>query len=330
MQNAAMPSTDMTDQIDHFSPVPLYRSALRGDTQRFARAAFDWLRAQVRFDAGMLVTTFADRPGFLDAHFDGFDDVPALMASWRDVAHLDILAPAMLAEPGVARRHDMADPRLAGPRFKPLREHLERFACRRSLCIAQQVPDSPLLTVIILVRRAPDDAGTPAELARLEAIAPAVAESYAGCRSMALARRGPGGMTELCIASVDRHGAYVQTTPAFAQALWAGAPPQDVHLDKEAFRVLKAGKPWAVPGSSLMLHAQPDDDGWLLRLRRRQPADDLTERERQIARRFALGESCPAIARALSLSPATVRNHMSKVYAKLQVSHRAGLIAALD
>lgn len=59
------------------------------------------------------------------------------------------------------------------------------------------------------------------------------------------------------------------------------------------------------------------------------PADlfpELTAREREILRLIADGESNPSIARQLFLSPKTVRNHVSNIFAKLQVSDRAQAI----
>jgi DNA-binding NarL/FixJ family response regulator len=61
---------------------------------------------------------------------------------------------------------------------------------------------------------------------------------------------------------------------------------------------------------------------------RGEPADDaatlseLTEREREILTFLADGESNPAIAARLHLSPKTVRNHVSSILAKLQVADR--------
>lgn len=59
------------------------------------------------------------------------------------------------------------------------------------------------------------------------------------------------------------------------------------------------------------------------------PADlfpELTEREREILRLIADGESNPSIAARLYLSPKTVRNHVSNIFSKLQVSDRAQAI----
>lgn len=56
----------------------------------------------------------------------------------------------------------------------------------------------------------------------------------------------------------------------------------------------------------------------------------LTAREAEIARRYARGLSCKNIARELGLSPATVRNHLSAAYDKLEVSDKATLANLLS
>src|SRR6478735_4601103 len=49
----------------------------------------------------------------------------------------------------------------------------------------------------------------------------------------------------------------------------------------------------------------------------------LTDREREILELIARGHPNPSIARALSLSPKTVANYVSAIFAKLQVADRA-------
>ncbi len=53
---------------------------------------------------------------------------------------------------------------------------------------------------------------------------------------------------------------------------------------------------------------------------------DLTEREREILALIARHETNPEIAKRLHLSPKTVRNHVSNIFAKLQVADRAQAI----
>lgn len=56
-------------------------------------------------------------------------------------------------------------------------------------------------------------------------------------------------------------------------------------------------------------------------------SDALTERQVQIIELVLLGLSNKDIARALSLSPFTVRNHMSLLFRTFQISHRSELAA---
>lgn len=56
------------------------------------------------------------------------------------------------------------------------------------------------------------------------------------------------------------------------------------------------------------------------------PFPGLTTREREVLELMAVGHNSPTIARRLSLSPKTVRNHVSNILNKLQVADRAGAI----
>jgi DNA-binding NarL/FixJ family response regulator len=53
-----------------------------------------------------------------------------------------------------------------------------------------------------------------------------------------------------------------------------------------------------------------------------QPFPDLTEREREVLSLIAQGYTNQAIAEQLVISPKTVRNHISSIFSKLQVTSR--------
>ncbi|SEF36850.1 DNA-binding response regulator, NarL/FixJ family, contains REC and HTH domains [Amycolatopsis pretoriensis] len=59
----------------------------------------------------------------------------------------------------------------------------------------------------------------------------------------------------------------------------------------------------------------------------RAPRPSLTGRERDILRQLAQGLGNKEIARALFISEATVKTHLSRIYAKLEVDTRAGAVA---
>lgn len=60
-------------------------------------------------------------------------------------------------------------------------------------------------------------------------------------------------------------------------------------------------------------------------LRERSPLEELRQREREIALAFARGDSYKEVAKSLSISPATVRHHLRKIYEKLGISDKAAL-----
>lgn len=82
-------------------------------------------------------------------------------------------------------------------------------------------------------------------------------------------------------------------------------------------------------GRAVVVRCQVQQQLLFLRARARCPADALSARELQVARLFAHGHTHKQVAQQLVRAPATVRNHLQAIYAKLEVSNVAGLIAAL-
>jgi DNA-binding NarL/FixJ family response regulator len=85
-------------------------------------------------------------------------------------------------------------------------------------------------------------------------------------------------------------------------------------------RTAAAGKSWVSPGVVGVLLETIRDAG--------APSADsaagqeLTERERLILRMIAEGKDNAEIGREMFISPATVKNHVSNIFAKLQVANR--------
>jgi len=86
----------------------------------------------------------------------------------------------------------------------------------------------------------------------------------------------------------------------------------DLQSDEIAALAAPEGVAALDPGSSLTTSSR---DGW------------LTPREREVLALLAEGKSNPAIAEALYISQRTVTTHLSRLYAKLDVSTRAEAIA---
>jgi len=64
---------------------------------------------------------------------------------------------------------------------------------------------------------------------------------------------------------------------------------------------------------------------WLLWARPKQPIDDFSARTMKLATYFAEGHNHKEIGQMMNIFPATVRNHISIIYKKLQVSNKSQL-----
>ncbi len=81
---------------------------------------------------------------------------------------------------------------------------------------------------------------------------------------------------------------------------------------------------------SVVLRASTCDEFLLLVARQASDIDKLGAREREVALRYARGESHAAIAAALGIAPATVRNHIARCYKRLAVNNKAELARRLQ
>ena len=104
-------------------------------------------------------------------------------------------------------------------------------------------------------------------------------------------------------------------------AAWLGATAPIV---RDALR--RMGTDAARPGGAVARKAGALHDS-LRAAYRNFGASILTEREREVVHLLLQGNSAKAIARALSISPDTARNHLKRIYPKLKVTSQAELFA---
>lgn len=128
------------------------------------------------------------------------------------------------------------------------------------------------------------------------------------------------------------------TAPDVAQTLLAGACGhlrKDASIDEIVRRVRAAALPRRTSVSAARsMNGSSEPDGRLevtaserTRERRRPARVELTTRELEILRLVAAGRSNPDIAAELVISAMTVKNHVSHILAKLQISNRTAAAA---
>jgi PAS domain S-box-containing protein len=208
---------------------------------------------------------------------------------------------------------------LTDPRTVNMRPLLKRYNMVSGWSLALHDVEGQLLGTIGLFhpyRREPDDADWEALSGYADVAAIAMMVDRGRARSGDLR---PSGAAQACVAEPGISGGDVgSVTPALHATLTLGdgsrsfvvtiAPVSAAQDDANA----DAGE-----GVGAM-----DPPAWTGPL----GSEQLSAREREIVNRLLNGDRVPAIARALYLGQSTVRNHLTSVYRKLNVSSQQDLI----
>lgn len=131
-------------------------------------------------------------------------------------------------------------------------------------------------------------------------------------------------------AIADRQGYLRELSPRFVHMLrnewpdWGGSS----RLPDEITASLQGSSEFV--GRRLVLQIAETEGLLFLKSRLKTSSDRLSPRERDIAVRYAHGETYAAIARQLGLSPATVRNYIAQCFRKLQVKSKLELARRLE
>jgi DNA-binding CsgD family transcriptional regulator len=83
-------------------------------------------------------------------------------------------------------------------------------------------------------------------------------------------------------------------------------------------------------GTTITLTASRRSSMWLLWARPKQPIDEFSSRTMKLAAYFAEGHNHKEIGQLMDISPATVRNHISVIYKKLQINNKSQLAQLLS
>lgn len=303
----------------------LYRAARQPNITAFQACALRHLREHVSFDGSIWGAGTSDGSRLNHAHIWQLDlGVLDLINADTD---RNIVKRRCCAEVGVAHRFDGA----------MLRSHPssawmpQQYGFEQVLAIVTVDPVSQLLGSMGLVRRHAHPAFTDQDRRWLELLMPHLQEMLNLSRlSHLLEVRGRRLPVQERMAITDARGVLHIMEPGFAEMMreewpdWIGPqlPPclQAAHGDALDRRQV---------GSSLYVQIEGVVEKLLVRLRRRSPLDGLSAQERAVSTAYARGQSHKEVARELGLSPATVRHHLRRVYAKLCVDDKAALAQRL-
>ena len=188
-------------------------------------------------------------------------------------------------------------------------------------------PVSSLFEFITLWRHDPDKPFDEKERVMKELLTPHLVEAH---RNSRLHHILEGGVIHGMAWAVADYRAYLhEVSSAFVSRIqaewpeWAGSclpePLLNCLSDRCSFQ-----------GRNVVVEISPIEGFYFLEARSLRAFERLAPREREVAESYAQGRTYAEIAAALSLSPATVRNHIAHCFKKLGVTNKSELIHRVD
>lgn len=310
--------------VEDFSKLVLnlHRAAAEMPMEHFQGWALELISQHIQFDAawwGMSATaddSFALHSSYPYKLPENFGDL------WERVRHEDAFARLVSRNPGITVYSDteiFAD-------APHMRAFTEAFDIRQVLCTIDLDKTLDIVTFVVLYRMGAGVPFSEEERAFKQLMMPHLFACWnynriAQISQLRLSNWDPG----FIVAIADRRGVIHHAGPNFAQLMREEWPHWRSPLLPPPLLTVCQRHSSNFAGDRLVINLSRVRDWVLLVVNRRRPADSLSRQERLIAEAFAQGESYKEIARRLTMSPATVRHHLRRIYEKLEISDKAQL-----
>jgi len=308
----------------------LYRASRDTPVEQFQQLAMDRLKADLPFDAGKWVS------GHMEGHVPVVHTVklinrpPAMHAEYERVRQHDYLAREVVANVNRALLFNAVGDRPGlAPEFT---SYLDRWRTAHSAVCVRVDPFTGLATGIALWRESRGDPFTEAQRLLFQDAMPHLIETYAINRLSHIQRTvQPRNAATYASAVADTDGRLQVAPWRFQERLIAEWPEwRGFRLPGEIAHLVQCEAAGRFVGSRIFLRSVRVRDLYLVQAREKRPADELTPRELQVARLATDGLSYVQVAERLSISPGTVRAHLSAVYGKLGAHKQAEVVPLLD
>lgn len=304
----------------------LYQSAISVPPESFQDSVFKQMDRVIGFDRAWWGIMSHNRDSF-DLYSSYRHELPLEFEEhWQEVRNDDALAVDAHSQPRTTIRFDEkalhSTPGLASLNT----EH----DLRHALCTSVFLPDRQSFLFISLFRSGSDARPFNSDEVYLKQLL--TPHLYSCWRTNLYAdierSRHANKSKDVASAFIDRNGRIIYADSAFGDLIaerwptWNGRDIPIQLLETRSTSKNSSGK------KSIGLFVSQQYAGGLLRLdiRKSSLIDKLANREREIARYFALGHSYKEIALLTKLSPATVRHYLRVIYEKLEINDKAELV----
>lgn len=303
----------------------LYREGREVPLTSFQAWALEQLQALITFDSAWWGNAAANPPVLHEMYLHNCD--PSIRDAYPLYLEQDIFRAALIARPGVAINLRDLTPRAQYVQTSLYREFGRRFKLEWSLGTLQIEPVSSLYEFLMVWRHDPGRPFSEAERQIKELLMPHLVETHHAARLRHFLKVQLSHNRVWAL--IDDHGFLREASPAFVDYLstnwpgWSGSSlPETLAASvKAGYAFTLSAVHFAVASCGQFRYILGKAVGAL---------EALSPRERGIAARYVRGETYSKIAVDLSLSPATVRNHIAHCFHKLGVSNKLELARRLQ
>jgi len=312
---------------NHFTPLnelilALYRGASSIASVDFNTWALEQLQQHLSFDCawwGQVVTE--PEPTVLAAHL--FNADPQLLGDYQAIADNDTFAMALTAQPGqTIIMTDLMSPEALyqSDMWRLYGDKHQVHACIGTLLLESRIHTSEFLTLWRTDRRWPF---SESDRQFKQLVMPHMVEARRLSRLLSIKsshERSDNKNWAIC----NSLGFLQEFGSGFTEAMLAEWPQwESAQLPPPLVTSLKHSRPYL--GQHIVVEFESFGDRALVQTRSRDQVDHLSAREQEIAALYASGQSSPEIAIALGSAQGTVRKHIQRIYAKLNVSTKIDL-----
>ncbi len=303
----------------------LYREGREVPPSRYRAWALERVAAVIGFDSACWGSASADPPAVHELHLHHCED--GIVEAYARCGEHDFFRAALLADPGTAISLGDLVERETYLRSTLYRRFGRRFKVEWALGTLLLERPTSLYEFLLLWRHDPGLPFSATERELKELLMPHLAATHRAAWLRHFLRL-PERLNQAW-AVLDRRGLLREASASFIASLrqhwpaWSGS-----HLPVPLAACVQAGQAHVAGG--WRFDVTDSGEYRFVLVRSTGALAQLSAREREIARRYASGETHTSIARALSLSPATVRNHVAHCFRKLGVGNKVELALRLD
>lgn len=308
--------------ISRLNPVllDLHQAGREAPFKAFQSIALDLIHRLIPFDSAWWGNASADPPEIHRLYLHNCDE--SILQDYLPYMGEDFMRAELIAHPG--KSVNLADliTRARFVRTALYQKVGKPYRIEWSLGTLLVEPVSSLQEFLTLWRHDPRRPFSEIERQTKELLMPHIADAHRAARLREVLD-DPRERRE-CWAMADERGFLREITPAFVHCLRRQWPDwQGSRLPDDLLPAVQEGL--TVRLGTQRMNVEARGAFRFLRVTNASALDGLSAREREIVTRYARGETHAAIATALGISPATVRNHVAHCYRKLAVSNKAEL-----